>query len=191
MELLQVNNNYDLEINPNILQIKCIRVLFDLDKTKDKSKTIKALTFVVLMYSPHLDYFINYPNEEERSQEIIKDLGIKIVINKELEEVVAWYKKITESNPVNQLYISASLAADAVKDELSTVKDKLAERKKDGTPVFSLKDIVATINAIPDTMAKLAMAKRKIIEGKEEGKSKFGSRNKNVFEDMNLDIENE
>ena len=186
MELLVVNDKYELEVNPLALGISFIRELMDEDKSKSKELATKRLTYVAMMYTAHLDYFLNNPDEELRSEVILSDIEVKdktAFITDKTKAVGEWFKKRSKEEISSVLYNAAASAADTVRKRLEDTNTLLGMLKKNGDPVYTLKDILGTLNMIPDTMDKLNTARNKVIAKKDEGRTEFGAKTKNLFED--------
>jgi len=186
MELLVVNDQYQLEVNPLALGISSVKAVMDEDRSISKERAIKRLLFIALMYTPHLDYFLDNPDEELRQEIILADIGVsgkKHFLSNKTKACAKWFKDTTKNDIRVVLYNAASSAADTVRRQLDDTDTLLKKEKKNGDPVYSLKDVLTTLNMIPETMDKLDAAREKIIAQKVEGRTSFGAREKNMFED--------
>jgi hypothetical protein len=186
MELLVVNSSYQLEINPLALGISFVSNIVNEDKSESKELAIKQLWYVSLMYTTDKDYYLNYSSEEDRSAALLRDGNItnkKSFITTNVRKALKWFKELEERNLSVALYNAAAKAAEVVKDQLSDPKVLLDKKKTNGDPVYKIKDILDTVNQVPTAMDNLAKARDKVILGRAQGKTQFGSKEKNLFED--------
>ena len=107
------NGNNRLEINePEILLIKEFKALSDRDKTKDKSRLWKELTYIYLA----IDWKSLYSqySEQERHQEALSDSGItEQEFNDPIfREACRKYKALQDSNKSIKMLRAAMNAAD-------------------------------------------------------------------------------
>lgn len=188
MRLLILNDDYDVEVAPEVIPLVPFNALYKRDKTKGKSKFRSEMSFIWHLCNATSDY--QYITDEgKRSITIKTDLamigkdGEVTPTDKKLQEAIDFYKSfrtITES-----LYFGASIAADAVNAQLKNSKALLQERDpKTNKLVYSFKEILAATKEIPTVMRTLKSAyKEVVLEQKEtDGRSK-GSQDFNRFED--------
>lgn len=102
-----------LEVNePEILLIKEFKALLDRDKTKDKSKSFRELTYIYLAIdwkSPYCQY-----SEQERHQEALLDSNIteEEYNDPVFREACRKYRSLQDSNKSVKLLNAARMAAD-------------------------------------------------------------------------------
>ena len=136
------NVNNRLEINePEILLIKEFKDLYDRDKSKNKSKFWKELTYIYLAIdwkSPYSQY-----SEQERHEEAINDseLTEQEFNDPIFREACRKYKNLQDSNKSVKLLKAARSAADQFIDYFETIID-LNERDQNGKPVFSAEKVM-------------------------------------------------
>lgn len=136
------NVNNRLEINePEILLTKEFKDLYDRDKSKNKSKFWKELTYIYLAIdwkSPYSQY-----SEQERHEEAINDSGLtEQEFNDPIfREACRKYKNLQDSNKSVKLLKAARSAADQFIDYFETIID-LNERDQNGKPVFSAEKVM-------------------------------------------------
>lgn len=136
------NVNSRLEINePEILLTKEFKDLYDRDKSKNKSKFWKELTYIYLAIdwkSPYSQY-----SEQERHEEAINDSGLtEQEFNDPIfREACRKYKNLQDSNKSVKLLKAARSAADQFIDYFETIID-LNERDQNGKPVFSAEKVM-------------------------------------------------
>lgn len=136
------NVNNRLEINePEILLTKEFKDLYDRDKSKNKSKFWKELTYIYLAIdwkSPYSQY-----SEQERHEEAINDseLTEQEFNDPIFREACRKYKNLQDSNKSVKLLKAARSAADQFIDYFETIID-LNERDQNGKPVFSAEKVM-------------------------------------------------
>ena len=136
------NGNNRLEINePEILLIKEFKALFDRDKSKNKTRLWKELTYIYLAIDWKSLY--NQYSEQERHQESLSDSGItEEEFNAPLfREACRKYRSLQDSNKSIKLLNAARNAADQFVDYFETIID-LNERDQNGKPVFSAEKVM-------------------------------------------------
>lgn len=136
------NVNNRLEINePEILLTKEFKDLYNRDKSKNKSKFWKELTYIYLAIdwkSPYSQY-----SEQERHEEAINDseLTEQEFNDPIFREACRKYKNLQDSNKSVKLLKAARSAADQFIDYFETIID-LNERDQNGKPVFSAEKVM-------------------------------------------------
>ena len=136
------NGNNRLEINePEILLIKEFKALSDRDKSKNKTRLWKELTYIYLAIDWKSLY--NQYSEQERHMEALSDSGItEEMFNDPLfREACRKYRSLQDSNKSIKLLNAARNAADQFVDYFETIID-LNERDQNGKPVFSAEKVM-------------------------------------------------
>ena len=142
------NGNNRLEINePEILLIKEFKALSDRDKTKDKSRLWKELTYIYLAIDWKSLY--NQYSEQERHIEALSDSGItESEFNDPLfREACRKYKALQESNKSIKMLRAAMNAADQFIDYFTDIVD-LNERDVNGKPVFTAEKVMKEVGML-------------------------------------------
>lgn len=142
------NANNRLEINePEILLIKEFKALYDRDKTKNKSKLWKELTYIYLA----IDWKSLYNNysEQERHIEALSDSGVtEEEFNDPLfREACRKYKALQESNKSIKMLRAAMNAADQFIDYFNDIVD-LNERDVNGKPIFTAEKVMKEVGML-------------------------------------------
>lgn len=183
MKLVEFKD-YELTVPEEVWGLQAFKKLLDRDKTKDKVNATKEMLFIFHVSDIRSD-FNHILNEEERIEEVKKEVGLKKSWKKDklVEEAINLYKKLS-TTVVEQLYINSLRAASDVGNYLSNTKDLLEERDVKGSPVYDIAKITTAVQKVPKLMADLKEAYKEVVKEKEtlEGKSK-GSRKYNLFED--------
>lgn len=142
------NGNNRLEINePEILLIKEFKALSDRDKTKNKSKLWKELTYIYLAIDWKSLY--NQYSEQERHQEALADSGItEEEFNDPLfREACRKYKSLQDSNKSIKMLKAAMNAADQFIDYFTDIVD-LNERDLNGKPIFTAEKVMKEVGML-------------------------------------------
>ena len=142
------NGNNRLEINePEILLIKEFKALSDRDKTKDKSRLWKELTYIYLA----IDWKSLYSqySEQERHQEALSDSGItEQEFNDPIfREACRKYKALQDSNKSIKMLRAAMNAADQFIDYFTDIVD-LTERDVNGKPIFTAEKVMKEVGML-------------------------------------------
>ena len=152
------NGNNRLEINePEILLIKEFKALFDRDKSKNKTRLWKELTYIYLAIDWKSLY--NQYSEQERHQESLSDSGItEEEFNGPLfREACRKYKALQDSNKSIKMLRAAMNAADQFIDYFNDIVD-LNERDINGKPIFTAEKVmkeVAMLNKVHEELIVL------------------------------------
>lgn len=164
--------NYDglnktLEINePEILLVKEFKALYSRDKTKNKTRLIKELTYIYLA----LDYksVYNQYTEHERHEEALSDseLSEEQFNDPLFREACRKYRTLQDSNKSIKLLNAARNAADQFVDYFETIID-LNERDQNGKPVFSAEKVMkemAQLSKVHEQLTQLEAQVKQELE---------------------------
>lgn len=182
MRLVELNRaDYQVTFSPELLTIKVFNKIITRDKSKDKIKALKEISFIYHYVDIRSDY-MNITNLEERLEVIKKDIGLPDTwkIDKDLELAIEVYKERSKTI-ISYMYEGAITAASNVTDICKNSKD-LIDNSED--PISAAQKIVAIIEKMPKAMANLNAAhielirEQKITEGRTKGSKEF-----NLFED--------
>lgn len=179
MKLVKIDN-YQLQIEDELLLLKPFRKLYKSDRSKDKSSFMDFLTIVYYTYDPRSDYSYII-NEEERLKEVCNTNGFAIPKFNELqEECIELYKKLTITIS-QELLQSTKMAISKVREFLETVDLTATDDK--GKPLYTISSITTAIKQIPQ-LAKDVMDAEKAVarEIQEIGRARGGN-DKKIMED--------
>lgn len=156
------NGNNRLELNePEILAIKEFKALSDRDKTKNKSRLWKELTYIYLA----IDWKSLYNNysEQERHQEALSDSGItEEEFNDPLfREACRKYKSLQESNKSIKMLKAAMNAADQFIDYFNDIVD-LNERDVNGKPIFTAEKVMKEVGMLNKVHEELVTLENRV-----------------------------
>lgn len=142
------NVNNRLEINePEILLIKEFKTLSDRDKTKNKTRLWKELTYIYLAIDWKSLY--NQYSEQERHQEALNDSGIteEEFNDPTFREACRKYKSLQDSNKSIKMLKAAMNAADQFIDYFTDIVD-LNERDMNGKPIFTAEKVMKEVGML-------------------------------------------
>ena len=156
------NGNNRLEINePEILLIKEFKALSDRDKTKDKSRLWKELTYIYLA----IDWKSLYSqySEQERHMEALSDSGItEEEFNDPIfREACRKYKALQESNKSIKMLKAAMNAADQFIDYFTDIVD-LNERDVNGKPIFTAEKVMKEVGMLNKVHEELTILENRV-----------------------------
>lgn len=142
------NTTKQLEINePEILLVKEFKALLTRDKTKNKDRAIRELSYIYLAIDWKSPY--NQYSEHERHDEAIADSGLteREFDDPIFREACRKYRRLQDSNKSIKLLEAAKRAADQFIDYFDTIVD-LNERDLNGKPVFSAEKVMKEMAAL-------------------------------------------
>lgn len=142
------NANNRLEINePELFLIKEFKALSDRDKTKNKTKLWKELTYIYLAIDWKSLY--NQYSEQERHQEALSDSGIteEEFNDPVFREACRKYKALQDSNKSIKMLRAAMNAADQFIDYFTDIVD-LNERDINGKPIFTAEKVMKEVGML-------------------------------------------
>ena len=156
------NGNNRLEINePEILLIKEFKALSDRDKTKNKSRLWKELTYIYLA----IDWKSLYSqySEQERHMEALSDSGItEEEFNDPIfREACRKYKALQESNKSIKMLKAAMNAADQFIDYFTDIVD-LNERDVNGKPIFTAEKVMKEVGMLNKVHEELTILENRV-----------------------------
>ena len=167
--LIELDGKGCLVIQPEALAIEVYAKVWNRDKTKDKSKAIKELTFVYFSrsmdkYNPYKEY-----NSDERTKQIIKDLNIDWPIDKLVFDCIEQYEKHNYTFATDYLLANFD-AANKIKDYLRTVD--LDARDDNGKPIHKATDITK----VQSDASKVLKTLKELMQIEQEGLEKKDNR---------------
>lgn len=172
MKLVKIDN-YQLQIEDELLLLKPFKKLYKSDRSKDKSDFMDFLTIVYFTYDPRSDYSY-IVDDNERLQEVCITNGLEVPKFTDLQlECINLYKKLTTTIS-QELLQSTKIAIVKVKEFLETVNLNTTDDK--GKPIYTINSITTAIRQIPQ-LAKEVMEAEKTIakEIQEQGRARGGN----------------
>ena len=159
------------------------KTLLERDKDKDKSNALKELLYVYYYADVKSDYLTM--EEDVRTVEIKKDIGLKESweIDPEVQAAIDFYKKRSRSI-IGQLYEDALISAQAIGSYLRNTTALLYERDNNGRPVNDISKITNAVQKVPKLMGDLKASYKEVVKEQEDNENKTkGSRAFNTFEE--------
>lgn len=156
------NGNNRLEINePEILLIKEFKALSDRDKTRNKSRLWKELTYIYLAIDWKSLY--NQYSEQERHQEALSDSGLtEEEFNDPIfREACRKYKALQDSNKSIKMLRAAMNAADQFIDYFNDIVD-LNERDVSGKPIFTAEKVMKEVGMLNKVHEELVTLENRV-----------------------------
>lgn len=157
--MFQFNNKNQIVLDPNIISLPFLKVIWEADKTKGKEEAVKSLSYIFYLMDNKSPY-AGYPIEKRR-ENIIKDI-IKDVKWKESEALTEAIQKYKE--------YSATMSSDLLESTKGLIY-RLGEYFKtlkfdpNGDPEFELKKATAVQKATNDigkTIESLAALEERV-----------------------------
>ncbi len=178
--LFDMNSDGILTISPEAYSLLPFKLIWDRDKSKDKSKALKELALVFFYCDIKSNYLIT--PEDQRISEIAKDIGLDSKWNADniVMDAIDFYIKRSKSIIV-ELYEASIQSANDISAYLRDTKDLLAERTDKGAPVTTVAQITAALKSVPIIMRDLKNAYKEVIkesqesEGKNKGKQQYNT----------------
>lgn len=181
MNLFELDSNYSLQISPEAYSLSVFAKLWNRDRTKGKNKAKQELAYVYFMSDYKSDY-ADIVNEEERSKEIIKGLGIKDswIPDNKVEEAIGFYKERRETI-ASKLLDDAKTALYKISEFLGNVD--LTEIDQQGKLRYDPTKIGNLIKNIPQLTKALDEAEKEVKKQLQASSKARGSMEKSMFED--------
>lgn len=184
MNLVELDEQYNLRIDPAVWGLSPFKALFKRDKTKSKDRCFKEINFVYFYCDIRSDYMYIL-DEDERIAEIKKDLELpeSWTYDKLIAAAVDFYKE-RSTTVIGLLYQSALKGADAVRKQLEKSEVLLAERDSHGKPIHKIADITRGLKDVKVIMQDLKAAEKEVIKEKKETEGRMkGSKQMGMFEE--------
>lgn len=179
MKLVKLEN-YELKYSEELLLLKPFRVMFNADKTKDKSHFLDFLSIIYFQFDPRSD-FMYISDEEERLKTICESNGYDIPkFNKQEIACINLYKEACISAS-SLLLEDTRITINKIREMLRDVDfSNLEEKDK----VNAIKTVASTVSMIPKLVKDLTEAEKAVTkEIEEQTRARGGNESKKVFED--------
>lgn len=188
MRLLTTTDGYNVIPDPKIFLILEFETLRD--SRPDRNILTKELGYIYFMYNPESD-FADQTIESERKKDVIKYLGLPAVYNPDgkMLNCINAYKTLSETSQSKMLAV-ARHAVDKLKNQIDNID--LDERDpKSNKPIWDLKKYQDIVKGMPDTMESLVKVEELYIKKRDAQARLKGDKEASIFEDMNVDIDEE
>jgi hypothetical protein len=178
MKLVKIDN-YEVRFEDELLLLKPFRVLYNADKTKDKSHFLDFLSIVYFQFDPRSD-FMYIADEEERLKAICEANGYSIPkFNKQEIVCINLYKQMVTS--------ASSLLLEDTRITISKIREMLRDidfsELEEKDKVNAIKTVASTVSMIPKLVKDLTEAEKAVTKEIEESGRARGGNTKKLFED--------
>lgn len=185
MNLIEIDKDFNVIINPMLYTIKAFKAIIARDKTKHKTKALAEIAFIYFFANIKSDYMYII-DVDERIKEIRNDvdgLSSDWVPDDVVMEAIRVYKE-RSTTLLTTLYESSCKAASDVSKFLDKTDELLEERDDNGKPIYDISKITTALQKIPVIMRNLKQAHHELVREQQdaEGRSS-GSKEFNMFED--------
>ena len=179
MKLFSLNKEYQVIWEPQIALMVPFAAILKRDKSKTKTKATKELAFIYFYTDIKSDYAI-HTDLVERTAAIKADLLLdsKWKIDKVIQTAIDFYRKRSKSLTAKILEDSTYVA--------NKVSSRLREAVDDDLDIADLDKVLNGLKKIPDVIKSLKIAEREVLREIEEAQDSIGSKEKALFEDLQL-----
>jgi hypothetical protein len=154
MQVFDIENN-KVVLNANSLVIPEFRFLWDRDKSKEKHKATKEISYIVFLCDESINNPYRAYKDFERENILIKDfMGLNWVPDEAITKAVEKYKELKQSTN-SRLLRSAKRAADKLAEYFDTVDFSLQD--KSGKPVYSSRDLSSNLKEVAGIVKSLTL----------------------------------
>lgn len=181
--------DWKLQVAEAAWGLEPFKKILDRDKSKDKAQALKEMLFIYYYADLQSDY-ISIADREERIVKIKKDilLSDKWKVDPTIRVAIDFYKE-QSITVIGGLYLSATIAVNAVKDYLEKSDFLLKERSEKGLPITKISDITKALKDVKAIMQDLKAAEKEVIKEKKETEGRHkGQKVFNTLEDGIGDI---
>lgn len=171
--------NFRLEIDPELLTLRCFKDLWDRDKSKGKVRALQELGYIYFMHDPRSDYMM-FSDEVERHNEVCKGQGIKgFKVDALLGECIELYKSFL---PLSYLVLE-DMRASVERLRVYLRSLDMNERDSNGRPIYSLSNLTSALKSIPAIIGELRKAEDSLKDDIESGGRLRGNGKKSLLDD--------
>lgn len=180
MRLVKIDN-YELKFEEELLLLKPFRVLYNADKTVDKSHFLDFLSILYYVYDPRSEF--NYiVDEDTRLEEVCSANGMKKPkFTKQDNVCIELYKKMTIT--------SSSLLLERTRktlDKVGKFLENIDLTKEDdkGKPKYAVQSVVSSAKLVPQLVKEVMEAEKSVAKDiEEQGRAKGNNGNKKLMDD--------
>lgn len=180
MNLVELNDNRELEINPELYGLKRFKLLVDSRRTKDIHYLMNELLYVYFMCDLRSDYMLY--GKDVRHDMIIEELDLPNgwKVDTALEVFMELYAELTETKISSMVKTSYTLV-----DKVQAYIDKmdLDDVDRTGKPRYSLKDVIDAGNRLAILTNKVEEIEKIHNRQAKEKSNMRGGGDKSAYED--------
>ena len=178
MKLFELERDtYSVVYEPQTLTLKPFADIFKRDRSKNKTKAVRELSFVYFYCDIKSDYMIHIDLDVRRDAikaDLVLDKNWKI--DKVIATAIEFYDSMSTS-------ITAEILADS-RYTAKTLSNKMKEAVQgDDLSIDDMSKLMGNITKIPTIVKALQTAEQAVLKEIEEAKGSIGSKEKAIFED--------
>lgn len=187
MNLIELNDERELIINPELYGIKTFKLLSESRAVKGLEYLINELLYVYFMYNLSSDYVTAY-SEDERPEFILEELDLPKgwKVDNTLQMFIDYYLQFTETKVGTMLKVAYNLA-DKVKTYINDMDLEEVDTRT-GKPKYVLKDVIDAGNKLTIMVDKIDKIEEIYRKQTIANNKMRGNKTKNAFEDGFGDI---
>lgn len=180
MKLVKLEN-YELKIEDELLLLKPFRIIWNADRTANKTHFFDFLSLIYFVYDARSDYSYII-DEEDRIKEVCESNGYPLPkFSKQEKDCIELYKKLTTTISL-ELLKSTKVAINKVRDFLENVDLTLTDDK--GKPVHTINSVTSAIKMVPQLAKDITEAEKALAkEIEEQGRARGNSGSKTIMDD--------
>lgn len=176
MNLFQMEN-WNLTISEQTWGLVPFKKLLDKDKSPEKERAIKEVTFVWFYCDIKSDYQYIL-NPEERAKEIKKDLKLPSAwkITKDVQAAIDFYRERSTTTS-SKIFEDSMYIANTLSSKLRKIVDD-----EDTNPNTYIK-LIDGLKKMPELIKTIKQAEKEVLKEISENKKNIGSQQKGMFEE--------
>lgn len=181
MKLFELTEDYKVKLSEEAFTLIPFKKIIDKDKTKNKSKAIKELSYVYF-FTDYRSIFANEVDEKKRTEEIRKHVGLPEdwVPDETVKEAIQFYRERQESISL-KLLRHAYKAVEKISQYFDSVD--LTEHDKSGKPKYNAKQLAETIEKVGPIYEALKKVQLQVEKDQQEAAQLRGGREKGMYAD--------
>jgi len=186
MKVFDISNG-SIVLDPARLIIPEFNELWKRDKTKDKMKAIKELSYIVFMYDLSVDNPYRGYLEVERNKVLKSDFfNEKWEPDKDVEKAIKKFRELTETTNT-RLLSSARSAAEKLASYFEEVDFKQLDAQ--GKPAYSARELASNLAAVGSIVKSLSQLEEQVRKESMESSLARGGSDIGIYEIPKLDFE--
>lgn len=186
MNLIELTQDYKLQIDPTAYMLSPFKKLWDRDKTKNKEKVLRELAYIYYLCDYKSPYAGN-TSPEERDIEVKRHVYGKedVSVDDKVLEAIEFYKERQKSFSLILLEDALTGIARLSKylRNINFEDNEINERTGEVKPKHDIKKYADTVKTIPDILKSLNILKDAVEKEQESENSLRGNRTKGMYAD--------
>lgn len=180
MRLFNLDENYDVQIDPEVFLIEDFKKLRD--SRKNPELILKEISFLFFFCDLRSEFTYNQ-NLQERKNEIIKRINLpeNYTLDDLMKNAIKTYKELALT-PAAKLLQTSYIVLDNIDNQLKTID--ITKVNKNGIPIWNIKQVMDTLKAIPEVVQAIKQAEEEFLKEEETASAQMkGNRIKSLYED--------